>query len=86
MQINIVKPSFFHAVNASGNDSFLRVADISSFLEVKNKDILCIYLANGQEFVFKGDVIRELYLDHLEDKATSCNPIGLAEMVHKLIA
>lgn len=86
MQINVAKPSFFHAVNASDNDSFIRVADISAILEVKNKDVLCIYLANGQEFVFKGDVIRELYFGHLEDKTTSCNAIGLAEMVHKLIA
>ena len=71
--------NFFHAVNASGCDTFLRVADVVSILHNDAKDHVLVGMRNGEQYGFNGDIIRSEYNKAFPSRATSMkgkNPAG----------
>ena len=53
--------NLFHAVNASGCDTFLRVDDIVSIVHNDAEDLVLVGMRNGEQYGFSGDVIRNIY-------------------------
>ena len=63
--------NFFHAVNASGCDTFLRVNDVVSILHNYTQDHVLVGMRNGEQYDFNGNIIRTEYNKAFPSRATS---------------
>ena len=77
--------NFFHAVNASGCDTFIRVDDIVSIVHNDAKDHVLVGMRNGEQYGFSGDTIRSIYNEAFPSRATSMEGKNLAIQLSEIL-
>lgn len=78
--------NLFHAVNASGCDTFLRVDDIVSIVHNDAKDLVLVGMRNGEQYGFSGDTIRKFYKEAFPSRATSMEGKNLAVQLSEILS
>ena len=76
----------FHAVNASGCDTFLRVDDIVSIVHNDAKDLVLVGMRNGEQYGFSGDTIRNIHNEAFPSRETSMKFKNLAVQLSEIIS
>ena len=77
--------TFFHAVNASGYDTFLRVDDVVSILHNDDKDHVLVGMRNGEQYGFSGDIIRSEYKKAFPSRTNSMEGKNLAVQLLEML-
>ena len=77
--------NFFHAVNASGCDTFLKVDDIVSILHNDAKDHVLVGMRNGEQYGFNGNIIRSEYNKAFPNRATNIKGKNIAVQLFEIL-
>ena len=77
--------NFFHAADIIGCDTFIKVEDIVSIVEDKDKDHIIVGMRNGEHYEFSDDTIRSEYTKAFPSRHAVMQGKSIAEQFFEIL-